>query len=629
MHITLKVYYSKSILQIKLKLIITKHNTENIIKLIKIMNHEQKTKKTIITTALPYVNNTPHLGNMIGSLLSADVYTRYKKLTLGNNEEILFVGGVDEYGTATEVKARELGIQCKELCNSNGLIHREVYDWFLIDFDCYGQTSQPNGNPAIVQHDWPQTRITHEIFTNLCKNNYVVEQTEKVMYCPEINSFVADRFVIGTCPKCTSDKTDGDQCDSCGSLFSAGEILNPRYKPDPSFHLEVRETTNLYIDMNRIWEDNNMTHWFKSRTNWTKTASNITNDWLKMGLHSRSITRDLVWGTSVPDTLEFGSKFASKVFYVWFDAPIGYISITENVIGIERSNSFWKDPDTKLVQFMAKDNVPFHSLIFPATLRGSGYSKLTNIDIASTEYLLYEGKKFSKSKNIGLFCDDAMNLSKKLNIPPDYWRSYLISIRPENADSNFILNGDGGLVDFVNNILLKNFGNLVHRVLSIVYQISIKHNLVYLHASIHKKQDHLYFKGCDEYVKEYNKNMESYKLCDAQRTAFKYSTEINRSFTLFAPWTIIDTLDQKEKEKLYEFMGLVYGHIHILLNMFYPFIPSLIRQLNYELQYTEQPKSSNGDMYQNDTIIVIIPPQKKPVILIKPLNKIAIEHKDA
>ncbi|VBB18389.1 methionyl-tRNA synthetase [Yasminevirus sp. GU-2018] len=579
-------------------------------------------KKTIITTALPYVNNTPHLGNLVGSLLSADVYARYRKRVAQQGEEVLFVGGVDEYGTATEVKAREMGVSCKELCDSNGRLHKEVYDWFLINFDCYGQTSQPNGNPAVVQHDWPQTRITHEIFQNMCKNGYVVEQTEKVMYCPAIKSFVADRFVIGTCPKCKYEKANGDQCDTCGTLFDAGDLLNPKYKPNPEFDLEVRETTNLYIDTDRIWKDKKMTEWFESRTNWTKTASGITGEWLKMGLQPRSITRDLVWGTAVPDTPEFGDRFSKKVFYVWFDAPIGYISITEKSLGRERSEAFWRDPNTKLIQFMAKDNVPFHSLIFPVTLRGSGYSEMTDVDIASTEYLLYEGKKFSKTQNVGLFCDDAMNISKKLGIPPDYWRAYLISIRPENADSNFVLNAEGGLVDFVNNILLKNFGNLVHRVLSVGYQIGVKHGVISFKSGVRvdEKKESLYFKDCDELITEYNQNMNSYKLCDALRTALKYSTEINRSFTAFAPWTL--TAKDDQKDKLYEFMGLVYKHIDTLLDLLNPFMPSLTEQFKSQLVFTEV-KSDEG----TNSTVEIFPLTEKPIVLIKPLEKIEVDSR--
>ena len=217
------------------------------------------------------------------------------------------------------------------------------------------------------------------------------------------------------------------------------------------------------------------------------------------------------------------------------DAPIGYISITENSIGIEKFESFWKDPDTKLIQFMAKDNVFFHSVIFPTTLRGSGYSNIQNIDIVSTDYLLYEGTKFSKSKNTGLFCDDIIKISKKLDIPPDYLRAYLVSIRPESGDSNFVLNDDGGFVDFVNNVLIKNFGNLIHRVFSVAYHIHTKHNITTLTHKYESLTDLRLDNECHEIIKEYQRNMDTYSLCNGIKTALKYSSRLNlciNEFTL-------------------------------------------------------------------------------------------------
>jgi methionyl-tRNA synthetase len=578
--------------------------------------------KTIITSALPYVNNSPHLGNLIGSLLSADVYTRYRRIHKTDNEDIVFVAGVDEYGTATEVKARELNVSCKELCDSNSELHKDVYTWFMISPDCYGRTSQPNGDPSQVQTDWPQTKITHDIFTNLCKEGYVIEQKEQVLFCPSLNTFVADRFVIGTCPSCKSPKANSDQCDQCGKMLSASDVILPKYKPDPKLALEIRDTNNLYIDTNKIWSDKDMIEWFnKVNQGWTKVATTITRDWINMGLKPRSITRDLIWGTKVPNTPEFGDKYSSKVFYVWFDAPIGYISITENILGVERSEYFWKDPSTKLIQFMAKDNVPFHSVIFPVTLRGSTYSNISDIDIVSTEYLMYEGDKFSKTNNVGLFCDDVVKISKILDIPPDYWRAYLISIRPESSDSNFVLNGEGGFVDFVNNVLINNFGNLVHRVISIAFQIHSKHNIEKIildnittttntgDLSINMEKD------CSKIYSEYQKHMIEYGLNGALRNSLTYSSRLNQCVNDFAPWVLIK--DDTKKERLYEFMNLMYIHIKILLNMFEPFMPSICNRIRKDIIY---------EIVNVTTIITL--PTTKPVVVIKPLEKIKIDERD-
>lgn len=564
---------------------------------------EKQTKKIIVTSALPYVNNSIHLGNLIGSVLSADVFVRYLR-TFRPDVEALFVGGVDEYGTATEVKARELGITCKELCDINEKKQRDIYEWFKISFDCYGRTSQPNGDPSKVQEEWPHTKITHDIFQKLCENDYVIEQKEQVMFCPDLNCFVADRFVVGTCPNCAHTKADGDQCENCGKLHSPNELINPKYKPDSSLSLELKETTNLYIDTNRIWTEFNMSDWFKSRKSWTKSAVSITNEWVNSGLQSRSITRDLKWGTSVPDTSKFGSQYSNKVFYVWFDAPIGYISISENSLGESESNRFWKDPETKLIQFMAKDNVPFHSVIFPVTLRGSNYS-ITDVDIVSTEYLMYEGTKFSKSKNQGLFCDEVVSLSDKLNIPPDYWRAYLISIRPETSDSNFVLN-ETGFVDFVNNILIKNFGNLTHRILSMAYQMheknmkSTDNTLIY--NDIYDKTSH----ELDAISESYCSHMSRYELSESFRLAMRYSSRLNLVVNDLEPWKLIKNNDC---DSMYDFMVFMFKHIKTLLKMLSPIMPTICEKLDKHFEF------------QNDSIVL---PQTKPSVLINQLTKISI-----
>ncbi len=279
------------------------------------------------------INNILHLGNAIGSVLSADVFTRYLK-NKNTNDEILFIGGLDEYGTATEVKARELGISCKELCDKNSILHKQIYDWLLIKFDCYGRTSQPNGDPSIPQLDWPHTYITHEIFKNLCKNGYILELEEKVMFSPDLDSCVADRYILCTCNYCGFTNATGDQCDSCHKLLTIDQIINPVYKINPEFKLQIISTTNLFLDIDKIWKDYNMTDWFQSKSSfWTNNASFITKEWLQRGFKSISITRDLKWGTSVPNTEQFFDKYAKRVFYVWFDALLSYMSITENTLG--------------------------------------------------------------------------------------------------------------------------------------------------------------------------------------------------------------------------------------------------------------------------------------------------------
>ncbi len=572
--------------------------------------------KTIITSAICYTNNIVHAGNIIGSVLSADVFSRYLKKSKPK-DSIIFVGGTDDYGSATEVKAKELGITFKELCDKNVIIHKQIYDWFLIEFDCFSPTSQPNGEPlSHPQLDWPQTSITHEIFKNLVEKNYIVEKDEHVLYCRELDKIIADRFVMATCPACHK-TCASDQCD-CGKLLSASEIINPQYKPNPSFKLELRTSKNLFIDLNKVWEDYKMTDWFHSKEkSWTKNASDITNDWLKKGMHARSITRELNWGTSIPYTDNFKDTYKEKSIYCWIDAPFGYISSTEVTLGKQMSENYWKDPETKLIQFMAKDNVPFHSIIFPVTLRGSGYSQITNIDIVSTEYLLYEGGKFSKSNNIGLFGDDIIKISEQYNLSPDYWRAYLVYIRPENSDSNFVLNGQGGFVDFVNNILVNNLGNMLHRILSLSFQIHNKHAIDNIeiddtncdHNNLTTLQTDL-----ESLSKEYESNMNAYKLCDGLKIALRYSTRLNVCINETEPWNLIK--NNEKKRQLYVLMTHLYKHVITLSDLFEPFTPNLSKRIKKDFILEKNTEKST---------ITIALSTTKPNIMINPLNHIIYE----
>lgn len=578
--------------------------------------YDYNMNKYIVTSALIYTNNVPHLGNIIGSVLSADVYSRYLRL---QKYDVTYIGGVDEYGTATEIKASEKNMSCKELCDINYELHKNIYDWFLIKFDCYGRTSQPNGNPLDSDMRWPHTRITTDIYKKLCDNNLIVEKEEHIMFCPQKNEYVADRYVIATCPYCRSQNADGDQCDKCGKLLDPTQLIDPKYKLNLEYKLELKKIKNLHIDIDKVWKEKEMDKWFENnKTKWSRSASTITQDWLKKTLESRSITRDLKWGTRVPDTTQFGNNYSNKVFYVWFDAPIGYISITENTLGQKKSEELWNDKNTTLVQFMAKDNVPFHSIIFPVTLRGSNYSNIENVYIYSTDYLLYENNKFSKSKNKGLFCDDVIKISQINNLKSDYWRAYLIYIRPENSDSNFVLNDSGGFVDFINNILLKNVGNLIHRVLSITYQINIKYN----------KKSIFYNKNCkDEYtdieldnnidilLEEYHNNMKVAKLSEGLKIAFKLSTRLNIYINEKEPWNLIKNDNCLDRSPLAYCIYNLYKSIIKLAELLQVFMPTIANDICNEYKLI--------DCHVNNNIELILPIEK-PTIMINPIKKIIV-----
>lgn len=415
------------------------------------MSHTQK-RVNFVTSALPYVNNVPHLGNIIGSTLSADVYARFLRK---RGDEVLFLCGTDEYGTTTEIKALKEGISCEEICGKYRKLHKQVYDWFNISFDIFGKTTTDT-----------QTELAQEIFLTLWKKNLLISKMTEQLYCNKCDRFVCDRYINGKCYHANCNGiTKGDQCDDCCNLIDLDK-LQSKWCSVCGSTPEKKLTKHLYLKLNEFTEQiyeyflNEYTDLASDvNSKFIKYMSNsskgITKAWLSKPLEDRCITRDLKWGTPVPK-VEGLEEYYDKVFYVWFDAPIGYLSILKN----ERDD--WKKwISANWIQFMAKDNVPFHTIIFPATLLGSDLDIQCGVThLSSTEYLTFEGAKFSKSNNVGIFGDKVIEISNKLGIDEDYWRYYLIKIRPERTDSVFKLDD---FVAVIKGELAQKIGNLVNR----------------------------------------------------------------------------------------------------------------------------------------------------------------------
>jgi methionyl-tRNA synthetase len=381
------------------------------------------------------------LGNVVGSVLSADVFSRFSKL---RDRPTLFICGTDEYGTATETKALETGQTPKELCDEFHKKHKEVYDWFEIGFDYFGRTTTEQ-----------QTVIAQDIFTKLHKNGFLEERTTTQPYCEKHESFLADRFVEGTCPRCQYTDARGDQCDKCGNLLDPFELINPHCKLDGATPVP-RDTTHIFLLLNKIQPEIEKFFTKSSKEGaWPQNGVSITRSWLEKGLEGRSITRDLKWGTPIPLP-----GYEKKVLYVWFDACIGYPSITANYT--KDWELWWRDPENvKLYQFMGKDNVPFHTVIFPGSQIGTG-DKWTMLNhLSTTEYLNYEDGKFSKSRGVGVFGDGA----KETGVPPSVWKYYLVANRPETGDTQFEWKS---FITANNSELLNNLGNFVNRLIKFV-----------------------------------------------------------------------------------------------------------------------------------------------------------------
>lgn len=464
----------------------------------------------LITSALPYVNNVPHLGNIIGSVLSADVFARYCRLKGLNT---LFLFGTDEYGTATETKALEEGVTPQEICDKYHKIHREIYDWFNIGYDYFGRTTT---------HE--QSEIAHEIFWALHKNQCLLENDTEQLFCSKCQRFLADRFVEGICPFCQYAEARGDQCDKCGKLINTCELKEPRCKlcgTGPQF----KTSKHLFLDLAKLQPK--VEEWFqksidKENSCWTQTARVIVNSWLRDGLKARCITRDLKWGTPVPL-----QGFTDKVFYVWYDAPIGYPSITAH--HNQHWQQWWKNPDdVTLYQFMGKDNVPFHGIIFPACQIGT-QDKWTVVNhICAIEYLNYENTKFSKSRGVGVFGDNA----KDTGIEADIWRFYLLYMRPENQDTSFSWTD---LMNKNNSELLNNLGNFINRSLmflnnnfgGVVPQLNFQESDKILLAQINRE------------LALYQSLMDKVKLRDGIKHILNISRIGNQYIQTSKPWELI------------------------------------------------------------------------------------------
>ncbi|HDP74146.1 MAG TPA: methionine--tRNA ligase [Candidatus Woesearchaeota archaeon] len=397
-----------------------------------------KFRRYIVTSALPYVNNIPHLGNLV-CVISADVYQRFLRM---KGLDVVSVVGTDEHGTTTEFKARQENSTAKEICEKYSKVHKEIYDFFQCDFTCFGRSS-----------DKETHEITKEIFLGLWNNGYISEGELEQFRCSKCETFLADRFVIGTCPSCGYEKARGDQCENCGKLLNPTELESPECAFCSS-EPEVVSSRHLFLELGKI-QPKLEKFVAERKDDWTENAVTMTESWLKSGLKKRCITRDLKWGIKVPL-----KGYENKVFYSWFDAPIGYIGITKGCD--KRWEEFWKDDkETCLIQFMGKDNIPFHTILFPAYLLGSGDTYTLMRKISVNEYLNYENSKFSKSDGAGVFGDDAKNIG----IRADAWRYYTIINRPEKTDTFFSWD------DFqskLNNELVANLGNLLNRTFSFI-----------------------------------------------------------------------------------------------------------------------------------------------------------------
>jgi methionyl-tRNA synthetase len=403
----------------------------------------------LITSAIPYINGIKHLGNLVGSQLPADLFARYLR---ARGHEVMFLCATDEHGTPAELAAAKAGKPVAEYCAEMHAVQAQIAAGFRLSFDHFGRSSSPENHI-----------LTQYFAGKLAEADLISEVSEKQVFSHADNRFLPDRYIEGTCPNCGYENARGDQCENCTKQLDPTDLIDPRSAISGSTDLEVRETKHLYLRQSQLRDRLNA--WIDTKTDWPVLTTSIAKKWLNDGdgLRDRGITRDLDWGIPVKKGTEDWPGMEGKVFYVWFDAPIEYIAAAQEwaAAGPGRDwQRWWRTDkgadDVTYTQFMGKDNVPFHTLSFPATILGSGAPwKLVDY-IKSFNYLNYDGGQFSTSQGRGVFMDQALDL-----LPADYWRWWLLSHAPESSDSEFTWEN---FQVSVNKDLADVLGNFVSRV---------------------------------------------------------------------------------------------------------------------------------------------------------------------
>lgn len=476
--------------------------------------------RVLITSALPYINGIKHLGNLVGSMLPADVYARFCRQ---RGHETVFICATDEHGTPAELAASAAGMPVEAYCAEQFEVQRRAGEAFGLTFDHFGRSSRSD-NHELTQY-----------FANALEDNGLIEErTDRQVYSNADQRFLPDRYVEGTCPHCDYEKARGDQCDSCGRLLDPVDLKDPYSAVSGSHDVEVRETRHLYLLQSK--QQKAIEDWLAKKDSFPALTRSIANKWLKEGLRDRGITRDLKWGIPVTRNGAPRPGFENKVFYVWFDAPIEYIAATKE--WADANGDDWKRwwrldggaQDVRYVQVMGKDNVAFHTVSFPATILGSGEPWKTVDTLKSLNWLTWYGGKFSTSEKRGIFMDQALEI-----LPPDYWRWYLMSNAPESDDSSFTLDHFAGVVNKDLSDVLGNFVNRITRFCASKYGQGVPAG-----GEWGQTEDQL-VASLEEKIKSYTDNLELMEFRKAFADLRAIWVAGNEYLQEAAPWTAFKT----------------------------------------------------------------------------------------
>lgn len=507
----------------------------------------------LITSAIPYINGIKHLGNLVGSQLPADLFARYQR---ARGNEVLFLCATDEHGTPAELAAAKAGKPVAEYCAEMHHVQAQIARGFRLSFDHFGRSSSPQ-NHALTQH----------FAGRLAGAGLIREVSEKQVYSNADGRFLPDRYIEGTCPNCGYDKARGDQCENCTKQLDPTDLIDARSAISGSDDLEVRETRHLYLRQSALKED--LDAWIDSKSDWPVLTTSIAKKWLHEGdgLRDRSITRDLNWGIPVRKYEEPWPGMDGKVFYVWFDAPIEYIACAAewaeaNGLPDAAWQRWWRTDkgadDVRYTQFMGKDNVPFHTLSFPATLIGSGEPWKMVDHLKSFNYLNYDGGQFSTSQGRGVFMDQALAL-----LPADYWRWWLLSHAPESSDSEFTWEN---FQSSVNKDLADVLGNFISRITKFCRS---KFGEAVPDGGTLGAAETALIADLDKRVAQYAAHMEAMEVRKSARELRAIWVCGNEYLQSVAPWTVFKT--DPELAAMQTRMGLNLAHLFAVLSV--PFIP--------------------------------------------------------
>jgi methionyl-tRNA synthetase len=488
----------------------------------------------------------PHLGNLVGSVLSADVAARYYRL---RGDDVLLVSGSDEHGTPIEVEALKQGITPKELTDRNHALVAELFQRWGASFDNYTRTESPVHKKFVQEH-----------LMKIYKNGYIFSQETQMLYCEHDQRFLPDRFVEGKCPYCGYERARGDQCDRCGRLLETTFLVEPHCVICGNTPT-TKSTTHWYIDLSKF--SNQLSQYIMENRQLPSNAKNFSLNWIKEGLKPRAVTRDVEWGIPAPFPGAEG-----KTIYVWVDAVLGYVSATiehfRRIGEPEKWREFWFNKEAKTLYFVGKDNIPFHTIILPALLLASGEDYNLPWNVSATEFLQFKGEKASKSQRIGIWIDEALEM-----FPPDYWRFFLMATRPESKDTNFSWEF---FLEKINADLNDTFGNFIHRTLTF---INAKFSSEIPRPQKLTAEDEMVFQTIREKVEATAQEFEDAKLQSAANTLISISRVGNQYLNEKEPWNLIKTDSEKAATILYVAAQIVKAACVVSA----PFVPTAAEQL--------------------------------------------------